>query len=287
MREAAQMVSYEIPLALAALVPVVAVGTLSLTELGRMQAGWLWNWLLFTNPFVFIAFFVYFTAATASCKRAPFDLAEAESELVAGFHTEYSGMRWSFFFMAEYAAMFLVSGVASILFLGAWHTGIGPLDAALEAARADGRAADSFYALGWLANLFGAMVFMTKATLLLCVQIWVRWTLPRLRIDQVMLTCLKYLVPITCVLFLGAVLWPLAMTQLFHRTQVLTTPFGERLHATPADAREPAEVTAVDPPANADIGHWSLDIGHSPPESAEARESTSGVPRVAQAGGAP
>ena len=99
MREAAQMVSYEIPMAICALVPIVAVGTLNPVEIGRVQAGWFFpNWLMFYNPFTFIAFFVFFTVATASCKRAPFDLAEAESELVAGFHTEYSGMRWSFFF---------------------------------------------------------------------------------------------------------------------------------------------------------------------------------------------
>ena len=124
MRESAQMVSYEIPLAICGLVPIVAVGSLNLAEIGDYQQGWFWNWLIFNNPFTFIAFFVYFTVATAGCKRAPFDLAEAESELVGGFHTEYSGMRWSYFFMAEYAAMFLVSAVAAILFLGGWYTGI-------------------------------------------------------------------------------------------------------------------------------------------------------------------
>src|SRR5690606_25677103 len=109
----------------------------------------------FLNPFTFIAFFVYFTVATAGCKRAPFDLAEAESELVGGFHTEYSGMRWSFFFMAEYASMFLVSGVASILFLGGWHTGIAPLDAALQSLRIEGAQADGFYVGSYLANVLG------------------------------------------------------------------------------------------------------------------------------------
>ena len=89
-----------------------------------MQAGWFTNWFIFHDPFTFIMFWVYFTCATASVNRAPFDLAEAESELVAGFHTEYSGLRWSFFFMAEYGSMFAVSVLASILFFGGWN---GPI----------------------------------------------------------------------------------------------------------------------------------------------------------------
>lgn len=98
MREAAQMVSYEIPLALCALIPVMAVGSLNFVTIAEVQSGFfLTNWLIFHDPFTFVAFFVYFTVAIASVKRAPFDLAEAESELVAGFHTEYSGMRWSYF----------------------------------------------------------------------------------------------------------------------------------------------------------------------------------------------
>lgn len=233
MREAAQMVSYEIPLAISGLIPVVALGTLNLVNIGRMQAGWFFpNWLMFLNPFTFIAFFVYFTVATAGCKRAPFDLAEAESELVGGFHTEYSGMRWSFFFMAEYATMFLVSGIAAILFLGGWHTGIGPIDGALEEWRALGVASDSFVWQSYLANLIGMVVFITKASLLVLVQIWVRWTLPRLRIDQVMMTCLKYLIPISCFLFLGAILWPVTVTAALGRSHVLpfSEPVGERLH---------------------------------------------------------
>ena len=109
MREAAQMVSYEIPLGICAVIPVVIAGTLNLGEIGTMQRGWFTNWFIFHDPFTFCAFFIYFTVATAGCKRAPFDLAEAESELVGGFHTEYSGMRWSFFFLGEYASMFAVS----------------------------------------------------------------------------------------------------------------------------------------------------------------------------------
>ncbi|MBW3543913.1 MAG: NADH-quinone oxidoreductase subunit H, partial [Planctomycetes bacterium] len=164
MREAAQMVSYEIPLAICALVPIVAVGSLNLNEIGMVQHGWFWNWLMFANPFVFVTFFIYFTVATASCKRAPFDLAEAESELVAGFHTEYSGMRWSFFFMAEYAAMFLVSAVAAILFLGAWNTGLGPLDAWLVRLRQPAEMGTFASFGGYFANLIGMVVLVTKAS---------------------------------------------------------------------------------------------------------------------------
>jgi NADH-quinone oxidoreductase subunit H len=229
MREAAQMVSYEIPLAISALIPVVSLGTLNLGEIGAMQTGWLVNWMVFHDPFTFLAFFLFFTVATAECKRAPFDLAEAESELVGGFHTEYSGMRWSFFFLAEYASMFAVSGVAVILFLGGWNTGIGPLDESLQALRAAGAGAEGFVATSYLANVIGLVVMCLKAGLLVCVQIWVRWTLPRLRIDQVMMTCLKYLVPIGCFLFLGAVVWPLVLALTWGQTTFfdISKPLGE------------------------------------------------------------
>src|SRR5580692_4449954 len=211
MREAAQMVSYEIPLAICALIPIIAVGTLNFDEIGEMQQGWFGNWLIFHDPFTFLAYFMYFTVATASFKRATFDLAEAESELVGGFHTEYNGMRWSFFFLAEYASMFVVIMVASVLFLGAWHTGFWFDDYLLRPFRED--PTQSFDAARYLANVFGLAVITAKGTVLIFVQMWLRWTLPRLRIDQVMTTCLKYLVPISCFLFLGAAVWPLALAQ--------------------------------------------------------------------------
>lgn len=242
-REAAQMVSYEIPLAICGLIPIVALGTLNLAEVSHVQSGWILNWMVFHDPFTFVAFFVYFTVATAGCKRAPFDLAEAESELVGGFHTEYSGMRWSFFFMAEYASMFLVSAVAAILFLGGWNTGIGPLDGALQSWRATGNAADSLQPLSYLANVIGMLLVVVKGGLLVFVQIWVRWTLPRLRIDQVMMTCLKYLVPISCFLFLGAVCWPLILGVTLGRSQLIdwgetSLPLGERFSRPPVAAPE-------------------------------------------------
>ena len=220
MREAAQMVSYEIPMAICALCPIVTAGTLNLNEVALLQSGGAWNWNI-VHPFNFFAFFVYFTCATASCKRAPFDLAEAESELVAGFLTEYSGFRWSLFFLAEYASMFLVSGLAVVLFLGGWDDGLG-LITAIKKAAPDG--------LGnFVANVIGLSVFLVKSSILVCVQIWVRWTLPRLRIDQVMTTCLKYLIPISCFLFAGTVAYPLVLVKMSGKTSIIGSPAGERL----------------------------------------------------------
>jgi NADH-quinone oxidoreductase subunit H len=190
------VVSYEVPRSLCVLVPVCVAGTLNLNEIGKQQAGWFWNWNVFHDPFTFVAFFLFFVVATASCKRAPFDLAEAESELVAGFHTEYSGIRWSYFFMAEYASMFAMSGLASLLFLGGWHTGLLPFEPVDR--------------LGvWVGNLINVPVFLAKGVGLVGVMMWMRWSLPRLRIDQVMMTCLKYFLPISCALLLGVCVWQL------------------------------------------------------------------------------
>lgn len=222
MREAAQMVSYEVPLGITAVIPVVIAGTMNLNDIVMMQAGGKWNWFIFHDPFAFLAFFVFFTVTLASNKRAPFDLAEAESELVGGFHTEYSGMRWSFFFLAEYAAMFFVSMLGTILFLGGWWTGIPAVDNAMIAVNSDS------FVYGYLTRVLGMGMILLKAGLLVFVQIWIRWTLPRLRIDQVMTTCLKYLVPISCFLFLGVVTWPLILASTTGRTAIFT-PLGDRV----------------------------------------------------------
>lgn len=208
MREAAQVVSYEVPLGLCAVVPVMLAGSMDLVVIGDKQAGAFWNWYLFHDPFTFVTFWVYFTCATASVNRAPFDLAEAESELVAGFHTEYSGLRWSFFFMAEYGSMLLVSLLASILFLGGWHGPI-PLGSLL------GFTFDNGFWWGFAGNVLGTANVLIKGVVGVTVMMWVRWTLPRLRIDQVVTACLKYCVPIAAVAFLGAAgwqyLWPHGM----------------------------------------------------------------------------
>ncbi|MGL6076560.1 MAG: NADH-quinone oxidoreductase subunit NuoH [Fimbriiglobus sp.] len=195
-REAAQVVSYEVPRSLCVLVPICLTGTLNLNTIGNQQLGYFWDWNLFHDPFTMLAFVIFFITATASCKRAPFDLAEAESELVGGFHTEYSGLRWSFFFMAEYASMFAVSGLATILFLGGWHTGF----LNFEPTTAFGP---------WLGHALNATVFISKASVLVLVMMWMRWSLPRLRIDQVMMTCLKYFLPISCGLLVAVCLWQL------------------------------------------------------------------------------
>jgi NADH-quinone oxidoreductase subunit H len=200
MREAAQVVSYEVPLGMCVVVPVLIAGTMDLTTIGEMQRGWFINWFVFHDPFTFITFWVYFTCATASVNRAPFDLAEAESELVAGFHTEYSGLRWSIFFMAEYGSMFAVSGLAAILFFGGWN---GPVPITEWLGLADSSHPLAHYA----ANFLGMLNIMAKCVFGVTFMMWVRWTLPRLRIDQVMTTCLKYCTPIAAVMFAGVVLW--------------------------------------------------------------------------------
>ncbi len=222
MREAAQMVSYEIPMALCVLVPVIVAGSMNLNEISLMQQKrGLLSWFVFHDPFTFAAFWTYYTCAMASCKRAPFDLAEAESELVAGFHTEYSGFRWLVIFMAEYGSMFAVSGIAVIMFLGGWSLGLPwelsdvftgwfhSLGTSFEMGDSGiGIMANAGFSIG---NVINVVVFMAKGWILVFVMMWVRWTLPRLRIDQVMMLCLKYLVPISCVLMLGVSVWTLVV----------------------------------------------------------------------------
>ncbi|MHC4876263.1 MAG: complex I subunit 1/NuoH family protein [Planctomycetota bacterium] len=248
MREAAQMISYEIPMAICGLVPILIVGSLNLNEIVHYQSGgWnglippFLNWNIF-HPIAAPAFILYFVCATASCKRAPFDLAEAESELVAGFLVEYSGMRWSFFFLAEYASMFAVSAIAAILFLGGWDDGIGIVSGLKSSGIAGGE---------FLGSAVGAVVLIAKASKLVFVQIWVRWTLPRLRIDQVMTTCLKYLIPMSCVLFLAAAVYPLALNRMTPdgRTD-LRSPIGDRV---PVRAVETLEASASLAPVTTEV----------------------------------
>lgn len=227
MREACQMVSYEIPLGVSILCGVIVAGTLNLVELSYLQGSGIWDWFLFHNPFIFVAFFLYFVASLAENKRAPFDLPESESELVAGFHTEYSGLRFSFFFFAEYASLFVVGGIQTALFLGGWNSFLGEFDPVYNAIGYDAIAAGQAYfhgtiTGGWsqmaeamglssmglvVLNVYGLLWFTLKVFTLVFVLIWLRWTLPRIRIDQVMYTCVKVLLPLSLVTFMGTAVW--------------------------------------------------------------------------------
>jgi NADH-quinone oxidoreductase subunit H len=182
LRSAAQAVSYEVPLVLALLGPVMMAGTMSMGKLVEAQGG---RWLgILPGWFVFpqiVAFLVYFICALAECNRLPFDIPEAESELVAGFHVEYSGMRFAIFFLAEYANMFTVAAIATTLFLGGWQGPWVPLPG-LPREVAHG--------------LFGLIWFLGKCYFLIFVMMWLRWTLARLRVDQLMDFAWKVLLPI-------------------------------------------------------------------------------------------
>ncbi len=229
MREACQMVSYEVPLGIAILCGVLTAGTLNLLELSFLQGNGLWDWFIFHNPFIFIAFIIYFIASLASNKRAPFDLPESESELVAGFHTEYSGLRFSFFFFSEYAAMFVVGGIQAALFLGGWNSPLGVYDPVYLMLGYDPVVAGQAYMNGqiganhglaatagamgvsavglWVLNLYCATWFILKAMIIIFIQMWIRWTLPRIRIDQVLYICVKVLLPISLITLVGNAAW--------------------------------------------------------------------------------
>jgi NADH-quinone oxidoreductase subunit H len=203
MREAAQVVAYEIPLGISLLVPLMVVGTFNLIEASATQAGWMgMKWTILQNPFVLPASILFFIAALAETKRAPFDLPEAESELVAGFMTEYSGLRWSFFFMEEYAAMFLMSIVGAIFFFGGFESPITAL------------AKSSFGEYSALHLLAAHVTLFTKGGIGVLLMMWVRWTLPRVRIDQVMTMGYKYLTPLALLCVLGAGIWEAIVTSL-------------------------------------------------------------------------
>ena len=180
MRAAAQMLSYEVPMGLAILVVVLTVGELRLENIVTAQTGLWWGWLPQWNIFLHpVTFIVLFTTALAETNRAPFDLAECEQELVGGFHTEYSSMKWAMFFLGEYSHMITASAFITVLFLGGWHLpGIGVVQGSLW---------------GVLLQMF---VMFAKIGGCIFVFMWIRWTLPRFRFDQVMRLCWIGLVPL-------------------------------------------------------------------------------------------
>ncbi len=177
-RSVAQSVAYEIPMLLSLLSVVFTANTLSMKGIVHAQSS---VWYVVVQP---VAFIIYFIAGLAETNRAPFDLPEAESELTAGFHTEYSGMGFSMFFLAEYTNMFFVCSLAVVLFLGGWS---GP-------------------PLPFM-DYTGVIWFSLKVYLLLFVMIWIRWTFPRVRFDQLLNFCWMYLIPFSLVnLLLTAVI---------------------------------------------------------------------------------
>ncbi len=239
-RSVAQIISYEIPAGLALLSAITVYGSLHLGEVTAQQGlygagpqyvfglwdvsalGGVLSWGVVRYPHLLIAFVIFFIAAMAECNRAPFDIPEAESELVSGFHVEYSGFRFGIFFLAEYANMLLVCLIASILFLGGWHSPLPNLWALAPGTDVAQMGIGDLLLSGQLgyltmgvpgtlsAALWGVFWLSTKGILLVLLMMWVRWTLPRLRADQLMRLCWQYLTPFALGTFLVSAVWKLA-----------------------------------------------------------------------------
>jgi NADH-quinone oxidoreductase subunit H len=218
MRSAAQVVSYEIPAGLALMVPVLMSGTLSMQGIIHSQGAWPWEWHAFTNPAAAAAFLIFFISQLAEGNRTPFDLPEAESELVAGYLSEYSGFRFALYFLVEFGNLWVMAAVATTLFLGGWQIpGVGP--EAFAAARGAGPLPGGAW---WGLQLLSMAVMVVKTLVVLNLIVWVRWTLPRMRIDQMMNLCWKFLVPWAFVSFVFTLLWQVLVA----RVPALTTATG-------------------------------------------------------------
>src|SRR5574338_21699 len=192
MRSVAQIISYEIPTLLVILSIIMITGTMNLGTLSEMQTGYIWNWMIFGGPgtditkflfipFMIIAFLVIYISTLAEVNRTPFDIPEAESELVSGYHTEYAGMKFAMFFLSEYANMFIVSAIVVALFFGGYQSPVGYFGNLIN--------------VPWLIPIEQFLWFTFKGLFFVFVQMWLRWTLPRLRVDQLMTVCWKYLIP--------------------------------------------------------------------------------------------
>ncbi len=232
MRSVAQIISYEIPLGLSVLCVIMISQTLSLQEIIYQQGiyiqhldegavnylfgikalgiettniGGILTWNIFRAPIFLIGYVIFFIASLAECNRAPFDIPEAESELVAGYHVEYSGFRWALIMLSEYGMMLLVSFLGAILFLGGWNS---PLPNIGSFALADWTTGEPGTLPG---HLWGGFWLIGKALIAVGVQIWIRWTYPRLRLDQLMNLSWKYLTPAAIILVLLSALWRLLM----------------------------------------------------------------------------
>jgi NADH-quinone oxidoreductase subunit H len=226
-RAVAQIISYEVPLGLSVLCVCMVCQTLDLQEISYQQshfssgdqyflgvsgwgesvsaAGGFLTWNVFRMPLLFLAWIIFFIASLAESNRAPFDLPIAESELVSGYHTEYSGFRWASIMLSEYAMMLLVSVLGTVLFFGSWSTplpNIGAVKLADWTTGENGSIIGTIWGLFWL---------MSKSLLFVGIQIWVRWTFPRLRIDQLMKFSWKYLTPVSLALVILCGFWRLTV----------------------------------------------------------------------------
>jgi len=200
-RAISQMISYELPVGLSLIAAVMITQTLNLNEIALSQGilatqdiyflgfwkvneiGGILGWHIFQAPHLLVSYVVFFIATLAECNRAPFDIPEAESELIGGFHTEYGGIRFAFIFLAEYAMMFLVAMLGVVIFLGGWNTPLPNIGSV--------RLADWTTGLYW--GIFWTLI---KSLTIVAIQIWIRWTLPRFRADQLMTLCWKILIPV-------------------------------------------------------------------------------------------
>ncbi|WP_276373009.1 complex I subunit 1 family protein [Chryseolinea sp. H1M3-3] len=223
MRSAAQIISYEVPLGLSILCVCIICQSLDLQEISFQQSifydkpqyflgieswglnvgsiGGFLSWNIFKMPVLAAAWIIFFIASLAECNRAPFDLPEAESEIVAGFQTEYSGFRWAVIMLAEYGMMLLVSILGAVLFFGSWNTpfpNVGFVKLATWTSGTPGTIASTLWGIFWL---------VSKSWFLVSLQMWVRWTYPRLRVDQLMNLSWKYLTPIALGLVILCGFW--------------------------------------------------------------------------------
>jgi NADH-quinone oxidoreductase subunit H len=223
LRAAAQIISYEIPLGLSILCITIVTQSLDLQEISYQQGilsretqylfdlpslninitttGGFLSWNAFRFPVLLLVWVIFFIASLAESNRAPFDLPEAESEIVAGFQTEYSGFRWSVIMLGEYAMMLLVSILGAILFFGSWNSALPNIGALTLADWTTGQAGN------WSSVFWGLFWLLGKSLLLVALQIWVRWTYPRLRIDQLMSLSWKYLTPFALLLVIICAFW--------------------------------------------------------------------------------
>ncbi len=217
-RSVAQIVSYEIPLGISVLCVIVLTQTLNIQEIILNQGtnsardiylfglkstgvkvtevGGFLTWNIMQNPFLWFVLLIFFISGLAESNRAPFDLPESESEIIGGYHTEYSGFRWGIFMLSEYGMMLLISMLASILFFGGWQT-ILPNIGNLQLAE-------------WTSGpIWGTFWLLSKSMVFVFIQMWVRWTFPRLRVDQLMTLSWKYLTPASILLLFVSGIWKL------------------------------------------------------------------------------